>query len=89
VNGSAADAVAVGDLDHGSGLGRRSLVARTFAWWHQVKRLRIRWQYRADIHEAFLKLTCCLSCWVVILLAALSTSGVGGRVGPHGQSKGS
>ncbi len=51
MNGLAADAVAVGDLDHGSGLGRyRWVVERTFAWWHQFKPLRIRWEYRADIH---------------------------------------
>jgi transposase len=44
VNGLAADAVAVGDLDHGSGLGRyRWVVERTFAWLHQFKPLRIRW----------------------------------------------
>ncbi|MEV6594181.1 IS5/IS1182 family transposase, partial [Streptomyces acidicola] len=24
------------------------------------KRLRVRWERRADIHEAFLKLACCL-----------------------------
>jgi transposase len=74
VNGLAADAVAVGDLDHGSGLAAtagsrlgpcryRWVVERTFAWLHQCKRLRIRWEYRADIHEAFLKLACCLICW--------------------------
>ncbi|WP_411084794.1 transposase [Streptomyces sp. cmx-18-6] len=30
------------------------VVGRTFAWLHGVKRLRIRWERRADIHEAFL-----------------------------------
>ncbi|MEV3952578.1 hypothetical protein AB0K57_34005 [Streptomyces halstedii] len=30
------------------------------AWLHGFKRLRIRWERRADIHEAFLKLACCL-----------------------------
>ena len=64
MNGLAADAVAVGDLDHGSGLGRyRWVVEQTFAWLHQFKPLRIRWEYRADTHEAFLKLACCLICW--------------------------
>lgn len=48
---------------HGSGLGRqRWVVERTLAWLHQFKRLRIRWERRADIHEAFLKLACCLIC---------------------------
>jgi transposase len=49
---------------HGSGVGRhRWVVERTIAWLHQFKRLRIRWEHRADIHEAFLKLACCLICW--------------------------
>ena len=64
MNGLAADAAAVGDLDHGSGPGRyRWVVERTFAWLPQCKRLGIRWEYRADIHEAFLKLACCFICW--------------------------
>jgi transposase len=59
VNGLAADAAAVGDLDHGSGPGRyRWVVERTFAWLHQFKRLPIRWEYRADLHQAPLKLAC-------------------------------
>ncbi|MFJ8848748.1 IS5 family transposase [Streptomyces cyaneofuscatus] len=46
---------------HGSGLGAyRWVVERTFAWLHGFKRLRVRWERRADIHEAFLKLACCL-----------------------------
>lgn len=46
---------------HGTGLGTyRWVVERTFAWLHGFKHLRIRWERRADIHEAFLKLACCL-----------------------------
>jgi transposase len=49
---------------HGSGLGRqRWVVERTLSWLHQFKRLRTRWEQRADIHEAFLRLACCLICW--------------------------
>jgi transposase len=49
---------------HGSWLGReRWVVERPIAWLHQSKRLRIRWEAPADIHEAFLKLACCLICW--------------------------
>jgi transposase len=49
---------------HGSGLGRwRWMVERTLAWLHQYRRLRIRWERRADIHEGFLKLAVCLICW--------------------------
>ncbi|MGF6735874.1 transposase [Paraburkholderia youngii] len=49
---------------HGSGLGKvRWVVERTHAWLHHFRRLRIRFERRADIHEAFLKLGCCLICW--------------------------
>ena len=48
---------------HGSGLGSlRWVVERTFAWLHQFKRLLVRYERRADIHEAFLALGCCLIC---------------------------
>jgi transposase len=50
--------------EHGSGLGRyRWVVERTFAWLHQFKRLLVRYDRRADIHEAFLALGCCLICF--------------------------
>ncbi|MDV6291060.1 IS5 family transposase [Streptomyces sp. UP1A-1] len=46
---------------HGTGLATyRWVVERTFAWLHGFRRLRFRWERRADIHEAFLKLACCL-----------------------------
>jgi len=48
---------------HGSGLGRwRWVVERTFAWLNQFRRLRVRYDKRADIH-AFLSLGCALICW--------------------------
>jgi len=48
---------------HGSGLGReRRVVERTIAWLHQYRRLRIRYERRADIHEAFLAIGCSLIC---------------------------
>ncbi|WP_431919253.1 transposase [Amycolatopsis tucumanensis] len=38
---------------HGTRLGKtRWVVERMFAWLHQFKRLRIRWEHRADIHLA-------------------------------------
>ncbi len=47
--------------EHGSGLGvHRWVVERTFAWLHGFRRLRVCWERRADIHEAFFKLACCL-----------------------------
>ncbi|MDN7602887.1 IS5 family transposase [Burkholderia gladioli] len=48
---------------HGSGLGKvRWVVERTHAWLHHFRRLRTRFERRADIHEALLKLGCCLIC---------------------------
>ncbi|WP_017924347.1 IS5 family transposase, partial [Burkholderia glumae] len=50
--------------EHGSGLGKyRWVVERTHAWRHHFRRLRIRFERRADIHGAFLKLGCCSICW--------------------------
>jgi transposase len=49
---------------HGSGLGRkRWVVERTLSWLHQYRRLRVRYERRADIHEAFLTIGCCLICF--------------------------
>jgi len=49
--------------DHGSGLGVfRWVVERTISWLHQNRRLRIRYERRPDIHEAFLTLGCILIC---------------------------
>ena len=49
---------------HGSGLGRaRWVVERTFAWLHHLKRLLVRYDRRAEIHEAFLAIGCCLVCF--------------------------
>jgi len=52
------------DLIDSTGLGRwRWVVERTFAWLNQFRRLRVRYEKRADIHEAFLSLACALICW--------------------------
>jgi transposase len=49
---------------NGSGLGvHRWVVERTNAWLHQYRRLRVRWERRADIHEGFLHLAASLICW--------------------------
>jgi pimeloyl-ACP methyl ester carboxylesterase len=51
------------NTEHGSGLGRwRWVVERTFAWLNQFRRLRVRYEKRADIYEAFLSLGCALTC---------------------------
>ena len=50
--------------EHGSGLGRlRWVVERTFAWLHNFRRLRIRWEREASLHRALLSLGCALICW--------------------------
>lgn len=49
--------------DHGSGLGKeRWVVERTFAWLHNFRRLRTRYERRADLHEAFMLLGCAVVC---------------------------
>lgn len=49
---------------HGSGLGKtRYVVERTLAWVRQQRRLRVRYERRADLHEAFLSLACALIAW--------------------------
>ncbi|WP_320534858.1 IS5 family transposase [Robbsia andropogonis] len=59
--------------EHGSGLGKfRWVVERTHAWLHNFRRLRIRFERRADIHEVFLKLGCPLVCWNIFRRAEQS-----------------
>ena len=49
---------------HGSGLGTfRSVVEGTFAWLFGWRRLRVRYDKRDDIHDAFLRLACAMICW--------------------------
>ena len=49
--------------DHGTGLGReRWVVERTFAWLHNMRRLRIRYERRSDLHLAFMLLGCSVIC---------------------------
>jgi transposase len=51
-------------IAHGSGLGRtRWVVERGFAWLHAFKRLRTRYERRADIHLGLLQLACALICY--------------------------
>ena len=48
---------------HGSGLGKvRWVVERGFAWLHALKRLRTRYERRADTHLGLLRLACALIC---------------------------
>jgi transposase len=49
--------------DSSRGLGKaRWPVERTIAWLHQFRRLRIRWDKRADVHQAFLHLAAAVIC---------------------------
>lgn len=43
------------------------MVERTIAWLHQFRRLRVRYERRADIHEAFLAIGCSLICLALLL----------------------
>jgi transposase len=52
---------------HGSGLGKqRWVVERTISWLHQYRRLRVRYERRADIHDAFLRIAGCLICFKLL-----------------------
>ena len=56
--------LAMRNTRHGTRLGRwRWVVERTFAWLNQFRRLRVRYERRADVHIAFLSLACILICW--------------------------
>lgn len=49
---------------HGSGLGKeRWVVERSISWLHQHRRLRARYERRADIHEALLHIAASLICF--------------------------
>ena len=55
--------IARGGSEHGSDLGIYRCVAEAaFALLHRFRRLRIRWEIRDDIHEAFLTLGCAVIC---------------------------
>jgi transposase len=59
-----ASALAHRYTEHGSGLGKtRWVVERTIAWFHQFRRLRIRYERRCDIHQAFMVIGCALICF--------------------------
>lgn len=51
-----------GDSEHG--LGKfRWFIERTLSWLHQFRRLRIRWDRRPEIHQAFLSLAATVICY--------------------------
>ena len=51
-------------LDSSKRLGRhRWVVERTLAWLNRYRRLKVRYEKLADVHQAFLSLGCALVCW--------------------------
>jgi hypothetical protein len=51
-------------IDTSQRLGQhRWVVERTLAWLNCFRRLTVRYERRADIHQAFLTLGCCLICF--------------------------
>lgn len=51
-----------GEDDHGLGVWRW-FIERTISWFHQFRRLRIRWDRRPRIHQAFLTLAAAVICY--------------------------
>ena len=50
-------------VEHGSGVGtERWVVERTFAWLHNFRRLRTRYERSAELHLAFMLLGCAVIC---------------------------
>ena len=55
--------IAKRNTEHGSGLGvHRCVVEWVFSWLFKFRRLRVRYEKRADIHIAFLTIGCLLIC---------------------------
>ena len=54
-------------VDSSERLGRhRWVVERTLAWLNRYRRLTVRYERRADIHQAFLTLGCALICYTTL-----------------------
>jgi transposase len=51
-----------GEAERGLGI-FRWVVERTISWLHQFRRLRIRWDRRPEIHQAFLSLAAATICY--------------------------
>lgn len=60
--------IAQRNTPHGSGLGQlRWVVEAAFDWLFNQRRLRVRYEKRDDIHDAFLIIGCLLICWNRVL----------------------
>lgn len=61
------DRIARRGIESSDHLGRhRWVVERTLAWLAEFRRLAVRYEWRADIHQAFLTLACIMVCWKFI-----------------------
>lgn len=55
-------------------LGRyRWVVERTLSWLNRFRRLKVRYERRADLHQAFLTLGCALICWTALAQTPVPT----------------
>ena len=74
-------------IDSSQRLGRhRWVVERTLAWLNRFRRLTVRYERRADIHQAFLTLGCALICFNAlppVLKGTLSGAGKPYLMGCH------
>jgi transposase len=51
-------------IEYSERLGRhRWVVERTLSWLNRYRRLKVRYERRADVHQALLELGCALICW--------------------------
>jgi transposase len=66
--------IAKREIEHGSGLKQRWVVERTISWLHRHRRLRVRHERRADIHEALLSIGCSLICLKQLERSALCST---------------
>ena len=58
------DCIARRGIESSERLGRyRWVVERTLSWLNRYRRLKVRYERRADVHQGFLELGCALICW--------------------------
>lgn len=58
-----------GEAEHGLGT-VRWFIERSLSWFHQFRRLRIRWDRLPDVHQAFLSLAATVICYRIWINAS-------------------